>query len=349
MKAIIEKISLFLVIATLATSCAEELVGVRKANTPVNNFEHFWKTFDAKYGLFEVKKLNWQEVYEKYRPRVNSGTTDEELYTIFKEMISLLNDNHVNLYPTTGTLPVYPGGLVRTINGQFTIMKIQEDYDLAVTKKYVQDFQEHTGNISSGILNNKFGYLNIKGTDSKKQAEKAMKTVVARFKEMNGLVIDIRGMYGGSDVVMQLIAGHFASEKKLYMATRKRNGPRHSDFTEPEYWYVEAAGGEQFTKPIILLTSNFTQSAGETFALAMDELNNVKILGDTTAGSYSDNPTTEMHNGWMFSFSVGDFRAADGNSYEGIGTAPDVWMVNKKADLLADQDPVLLKAIELLQ
>ena len=133
------------------------------------------------------------------------------------------------------------------------------------------------------------------------------------------------------------------------MTTRKRNGPKHSDFTEPVSWYVEPGGETQFTKPIILLTSRFSQSAAETFALAMNELDHVKLLGDTTAGSYSDNPTTEMYNGWMFSFSVGDFRAADGKSYEGIGTAPDIWMVNSKEDLLQEKDRVLEKAIDLLR
>jgi C-terminal processing protease CtpA/Prc len=130
------------------------------------------------------------------------------------------------------------------------------------------------------------------------------------------------------------------------MTTRKRNGPKRNEFTAAEEWYVEPTGKSQYTKPVVLLTSRFTQSAGETFSLAMNEMEHVTLMGDTTAGSYSDNPTTEMYNGWMFSLSIGDYRAADGKSYEGIGTAPDVWIRTSRQDLLNEKDPALEKAVE---
>ncbi len=336
-------------IAALSASCAEDLVGVEKPNDPVNNFEYFWKAFDTKYGLFEVKQIDWQKVHDDFRPLVNVSTTDGQLYKIFTDMINLLNDNHVNLYPTNGTLPVYPGGLLRVVNRKVIITKAQEDYDFDVVKKYITDIKQHTSNLTSAKLPESIGYLNIKGTDSMKDAEKAMNEVIGLLNSRKGLVIDIRGFNGGSDFVTQVIAGHFATEKKLYMTTRKRNGPQHNNFTEALEWFVEPHGAAQYTKPIILLTSRFSQSTAETFALAMNELAHVKLLGDTTAGSYSDNPTTEMYNGWMFSISVGDFRAADGKSYEGIGTAPDIWMVNTKEDLLAGKDRVLEQAIDLLK
>jgi C-terminal processing protease CtpA/Prc len=209
--------------------------------------------------------------------------------------------------------------------------------------------QQHSGNISSALLGHHIGYINIKGTDSMKDAEKAISNALDHVYEEQGIVIDIRGFYGGSDAVSQLIAGHFTDDRKLYMTTRKRNGPAHNNFTEAESWFVEPHGKKQYLKPIILLTSRFSQSAAETFTLAMNELEHVTLLGDTTAGSLSDNPTTEMYNGWMFSVSVGDFRDARGKSYEGTGIAPDSWLVNSKEDLLAGKDPVLEKAIDLLK
>ncbi|HEY0653092.1 MAG TPA: S41 family peptidase [Chryseosolibacter sp.] len=346
MKSLI-KIFLLSSVIVLA-SCSDELIGTEKPNTPVENFEYFWKTLDSRYGLFEVKKIDWQHVYDSYRPLVTEATTDAELYEIFKQMVNLLNDNHVNLYPTNGALPAYPGGLLRTRNGITEITKVQEDYDAEVVKKYLGNYKQRTWNLATGMLSDDVGYLSVKGTDSRKEVSERMNDIIDEFANAKAVVVDIRGFYGGSDAVSQLLAGHFANTTKLYMTTRKRNGPKHSDFTEPESWYVSPQGKSQFTKPVIVLTSRFSQSAAETFALAMNELENVTLLGDTTAGGYSDNPTTEMYNGWMFSFSVGDFRAADGKSYEGIGTAPDVRMVNRKEDLLSGRDPVLEKAIELL-
>jgi C-terminal processing protease CtpA/Prc len=46
--------------------------------------------------------------------------------------------------------------------------------------------------------------------------------------------------------------------------------------------------------------------------------------------------------------SIGDYRAADGQSYEGIGVQPDIHLVNTKEEILAGKDKELEKAMELL-
>jgi C-terminal processing protease CtpA/Prc len=329
-------------------SCEEELVGMERANTPTNNFEIFWKTFDSHYGLFDVKYIDWKKIYDEFRPQVSDEMSDAQLYDVLTRMIVLLNDNHVNLYPTNGELVVFPGGILRYQDGSLTVLKVQKDYALDVVKNYVTGFIELTPNLKYGHLENNIGYINFSGTDTRKSLEKNMGKILNDLRDTQGLVIDIRGNYGGVDAVSQYMAGYFSAERKLYMTSRKRNGLLHSDFTEAAEWYVSPTGNEQYTKPIMLLTSRFTQSAGETFALAMNELNHVTLVGDTTAGSFSDNPNFEMYNGWMFSVSVGDYRAADGLSYEGRGIAPDVWGVTTKNELLSGKDALLEKAMQLL-
>src|SRR5690606_1788671 len=112
---------------------------------------------------------------------------------------------------------------------------------------------------------------------------------------------------------------------------------------------VEPTGGTRYTKPIVLLTSRWTGSAGETFTLAMDELPHVTLLGDHTSGGFSDNIARELPNGWFCFMSIGDYRAADGQSYEGIGVAPDIRLVNTKDDILAGRDRALEQAAERLR
>lgn len=332
----------------IMASCEEELIGPEKANTPTNNFEQFWKTFDEHYGLFEVKQIDWNAIHEQFRPKVNDQMSDEEFYKVLSDMMVLLNDNHLNLYPTNGTLPVFPGGVLRYEDGNLTILKVQEDYDLEVAKKYTTDYQQVTENIGYGKLPNNLYYINLKGTDGLKDVEKQMEKITSAIANAHGVVVDIRGFYGGYDPVSQYIAGCFATSKKTYMTTRKRNGPKHTDFTETLTWEASPNTSKPYTKPVLLLTSRFTQSAGETFELAMKQFEHVKTLGDTTAGSFSDNPNFDLYNGWMFSVSVGDYRASDGKSYEGIGLAPDTFAKTTKDELLNGKDSTLEKAIELL-
>jgi carboxyl-terminal processing protease len=332
-------------IVSMMASCEDE-DSLKRKDTATGNFELFWKVFDERYGLFDVKNIDWNEVYRSYRPRVTDTMSDASLYQVLTEMIFLLNDNHVNLYPTNGTLPAFPGGLVYQKNGAPVIVKVQEDYDADLIKNYVANLTPVTSNLSVGTLPGNIGYLGFKGTDGMKECGKALSRIMQQVKDTRGLIIDIRGNYGGSDAVSQFIASHFTSTRKLYMTTRKRNGPRHSDFEEPVQWHVEPVGDYQYGKPIVLLTSRFSQSAAETFALAMNELDHVMVMGDTTCGGYSDNPATELYNGWILSFSVGDFRAADGTSYEGKGMPPDIYIVNSKEDLLQGNDKVLEHAIQ---
>lgn len=332
----------------IMATCEEELIGPEQPNTPTNNFEQFWKTYDEHYGMFEVKNIDWNAIHDQFRPKINDQMTDAELYKVLSNMMVLLNDNHLNLYPTNGELPVFPGGVLSYRNGQLEILKVQEDYDIEVAKKYTTGYTQVTDNIGYGKLAGNLVYINVKGTDALKDVEKQIENIMNNIAEAKGVVIDIRGFYGGYDPVSQYLAGCFASSKKLYMTTRKRNGPAHTDFTETLEWYVEPRTSRPYTKSIVVLTSRFTQSAGETFLLALQQFEHVKTLGDTTAGSFSDNPNFEMYNGWMFSVSVGDYRAPGGISYEGIGLAPQQFLKNTREDLLNNKDIVLEKAMDLL-
>jgi C-terminal processing protease CtpA/Prc len=81
----------------------------------------------------------------------------------------------------------------------------------------------------------------------------------------------------------------------------------------------------------------------------MKQNENVEQLGDTTSGAFSDQISTEMYNGWGYSIAVGDYRAADGLSYEGIGLAPDYLIVASKTELDNGQDKPLEMAIDKLK
>jgi C-terminal processing protease CtpA/Prc len=82
--------------------------------------------------------------------------------------------------------------------------------------------------------------------------------------------------------------------------------------------------------------------------MAMRGLSNVTFVGDTTAGSFSNQINRELPNGWAYSISIGQWVDGDGISYEGIGLAPDLLVQNKKDDVLSGKDEALEKAIEIL-
>ncbi len=324
------------------TSCDDALLGPPVSNDPVSNFDAMWAGYDQYYGLFHVKQVNWQDVYAEYRPQVDDSTTDDELKAIFKAMIDPLDDNHTYIV-TTENEP-------RIESGIFDTLKVQTDFSLDLIPSYVTDLTHYGAAIDYGTMPGGIGYIHLGDfIPSRKFMTDALDHILAELGDTKGLILDIRDNPGGHDAVAQYVAGRFAADRHLYMTVRKKSGPGPNDFSQAIPWYVEPTGGTRYTKPIVLLTSRWTGSAGETFTLAMDELPHVTLLGDHTSGGFSDNIARELPNGWFCFMSIGDYRAADGQSYEGIGVAPDIRLVNTKDDILAGRDRALEQAAERLR
>lgn len=295
-----------------------------------------WEKFDSHYGLFLVKDVDWDPVYASHMPMAKAAKTDEELFSVCSSALSILNDQHVNIYTTNANLGDYNSGY----NGH---IPAQEDYLFeTVRDHYLIEYFEENEEFGYGKLTEDIGYIYAKSYNTelsgfKKAMDKAMKALASAKK----IVFDIRGHHGGNDKVSKYIAGRFATSKKLFMTSKKRNGSAHTDFEKTIEWYVEPEGESQYTKPVILLTTSRSISAAETFTFAMRENENVVHMGDTTAGAFTDVTPFQLLNGWIITVGVGDYRGSDGKSYEGIGIAPHVYSKNQKGDVLAGVDKTL--------
>ncbi|MDO1446360.1 S41 family peptidase [Rhodocytophaga aerolata] len=321
-------------------ACNDLTLGPEPANTPEKNFELMWQEFDQLYGLFEVKQINWREVYNHYRPLVNSSTSDDELFDILSQMLGQLNDGHVWL--------LKPGPNYRRFDSGKAYP--QDNFSLDVAKNYLEVANEIHSKEGIAIVYGRFpgniGYVYFEDLgQSPSFYDKEMKQVISYLSDTKALIVDARSLEGGDDRSAQLVASIFATERTAYMTSRFRSGPKHTDFTAPIEWYINPSEKYSYTHPVILLTSRTTGSAGETFTLAMRKIAQVQHLGDTTNGIFSENPRRELPNGWIYTISVGDFRAADGKSYEGIGIAPQKVVRNTKEATDSGKDLVIETAL----
>jgi carboxyl-terminal processing protease len=74
-----------------------------------------------------------------------------------------------------------------------------------------------------------------------------------------------------------------------------------------------------FVGPIVVLTSEATASAAESFGLGLFARGNVKFIGAPSNGSYSDMLQKQLPNGWTFSLSNEVYVDLSGNNYESVG------------------------------
>jgi hypothetical protein len=71
------------------TACTDLLIEADPEDSPVENFELLWKEVNDKYTLFDYKNIDWQAVYQKYRPQVNDKTTDEDLFNVLNTILGI--------------------------------------------------------------------------------------------------------------------------------------------------------------------------------------------------------------------------------------------------------------------
>ncbi|MDP1678207.1 MAG: S41 family peptidase [Bacteroidota bacterium] len=326
--------------------CDEMIVGSDPTNTPESNFEIFWKDFDRYYAQFSLRHINWDSVYTLYRPRITPTTSDGQLFNIFSNIVYGINDMHVTLYSPMGDVywePLIPasypsrriinaGKYVRTGAPQNSVLEYRTCQDPAIGYIIIRTFEGQSEGLSM--------------TDSRYLA---IDDILSQWKNMKGIIIDVRGNSGGNGINAETVADRFADQSRVYLYQRQKNGPGKDNFSSWKSMSIEPKGSYQFLKPVVVLTSRATMSSAEMFVMAMQNLPQVTIVGDTTAGGIGNPIFRELPNGWTYRLSTGITADAQGRIMEGVGVFPDVPVLTTSADSANGIDRILEKGIEIIK
>ena len=102
-----------------------------------------------------------------------------------------------------------------------------------------------------------------------------------------------------------------------------------------------------FKGKLILLVDRECVCACEDFVMPFKVTRRGQLVGETTAGTYSETRFSSFENGMLLNVSAVRHVFPDGSRFEGVGIAPDVPVETTPEDLKARRDPVLARAIEL--
>lgn len=324
-------------------SCEKMILGNEETNNPINNYNLFWKDIDQHYGLFTARHRNWDSINTVFKPQVTASTTDAQLFNIFSQMIEYLDDSHTYI-GNPATNQYYVSG--NTLNVQAI-----DEFSLGLVKsKYTDNYANVADNDEFGfgkIKNKNIGYIYLGKMDSNDPTK--IDHVIASLKNHKAIILDIRNNGGGDDAFADRIAGAFADGEHFVYTVQTRNGKNHTDFDAISKHFAKPQGTEQFLKPVIVLTDRYTISAGEVFLLHMKSFAQVTQIGDTTAGDFSTTSNNRfLPNGWTYQYSIQMFLLPNGQSLDGIGHIPQVYIKNTQADIAAQNDKVIEKAIDYL-
>ncbi len=340
---LIRNLSLLLLLVALPAIAA--CGGLSK---PEKNFEQFWKIFNQHYTSFELRGVDWQQQYETYRPKVTPNTSNKELFTVFTEMVRPLRDGHVTLssnndYFSSGDGTLYVDREFRG-NGIDQIFKLSEK----TLKQAGFGKVKKRGSLFRYAKSGNLGYLRVRELEgeSDKDVRKQLDKILKDFKDLSGVIIDIRSNPGGEDKTAFAIANRFADSRRLAHTKITQKSP--GQFSDPKEFYLEPYKKGTFDGPVVLLTNDASASAADVMALIMKQIPNVTIVGDRTEGIFSDMMNASLPNGWDITLSNQRYFSPQGINYEVVGVPVDIELKNTAADLKSESDPVINKALELL-
>ena len=164
--------------------------------------------------------------------------------------------------------------------------------------------------------------------------QRILDEALAALSMHHSLIVDVRLNAGGFDRAGILLCERLI-DKPLTVYRKKAR--YHDGFTDPQPLTLAPFPGPRFLKPVYVLTSCFTQSAGEVFALAASAIPTVTLLGEPTQGILSDNLFHRLPSGWEVSLSNEVYETLEGRCFESVGVPPAVPLPELgAADLLSD-------------
>ncbi len=322
----------------LFTGCEKALMEKQPADDPVTNFEYLWKTADEKYSFFEYKGIDWNQVYNQYRPLVTNDLNDFELFDILAAMLNELHDGHVNL---TAPFNISRYAFKYNAPENFNFRLLKDNYigwDYRITGGLINTQFERDGHVIGYIYYQSFSNF-VQSAD--------IDFVIAALWHSEGIILDMRNNGGGSVNNIYKISSRLADTKREIYTSILKDGPGHEDFTEPAVVELEPDGPYQYTRRVVLLTNRGCFSATSFFATAMKAFPHVIQVGDTTGGGLGSPAGFELPNGWGYRFSVSRTFTPDGKNWEN-GVPPDITVWMDPIEEFNGIDSIMEKAIELI-
>jgi len=172
-------------------------------------------------------------------------------------------------------------------------------------------------------LEGNIGYLRIDGFIPADVGGKTAAAAMNFLAYTDALIFDLRESAGGGDpsMVVFLSTYLFGSEPVHLNDLYWREGDRTH-----QYWTLPYVPGERYVgKPVYILTSKRTFSAGEEFAYNLQALRRATLIGETTGGGA--NPREEFRINEHFEIFVPTGRAVNPvtkTNWEGTGVKPDI-------------------------
>jgi hypothetical protein len=171
------------------------------------------------------------------------------------------------------------------------------------------------------ILQGNVGYLDVRGFPPTEFTAAAIDAALTMLSGTDAMILDLRQNGGGSPDGVAYLVSHFfnyGDERHINdIYNRPRNRTR-------QYW-TSAAANPRYTRPLWVLTSNFTFSGGEECAYDLQNLKRATLVGETTGGGANPGGVVALAQGFIANIPTGRaINPITKTNWEGIGVKPEI-------------------------
>lgn len=173
------------------------------------------------------------------------------------------------------------------------------------------------------------GYMDINCFHKAEWGGETATTAMNYLASTEVLIIDLRSCKGGYPSMVSHFASYLFGEDPVLLNSIYW---RDEDVTQ-QYWTKPFVRGRKFVdKPVFVLTSPVTFSAGEEFAYDLQALQRATVVGERTGGGAHAGASYRIHPNIEAFIPVGKaINPVTRGNWQGIGVVPDIWVPQEQA------------------
>jgi carboxyl-terminal processing protease len=226
-------------------------------------------------------------------------------------------------------------------------------FTTTISRQLVSNYEYETYELR--ITKDNIAYLKINDFENNNYKQ-IFDSLYAKLLPSKALIIDIRENDGGNSEQGFYVLSHFIekntlsakSKTKQYISSLKARGQADTWFEIAPDTIRPISAKEKYLKPVIVLTSAQTFSAGEDFLVAFDNSKRGIKIGQTTGGSTGQPLFFDLPKGGRFRVCTKRDTYPNGKEFVGIGIIPEIGIQETVKSIQDKQDIVLEKAIEII-
>jgi carboxyl-terminal processing protease len=157
------------------------------------------------------------------------------------------------------------------------------------------------------------------------------------LRDVDGLIIDLRGNPGGVGALSSSI-GRFLMSEKGSLGIMTMRGAELSFNIEPVIVTTWGEVLDPFTGPIAVLMDSGSASTSEVFAGGLQSLGRIEVFGTRSAGMALPAGMDKLPSGDVLLHAIADFETSTGQRLEYGGVVPDFPVELTRKDLLMGVD-----------